>query len=82
MPFFDYIAVNEDCEEVSGVVDSANTDIAIDTLTDQGLLVLSLKARDEKSGFSSEITLFQHVKTKDVVIFTRQLAVMVSATLP
>ena len=82
MPFFDYIAVNEDCEEVQGVVDSANSDVAIETLTDQGFLVLSLKSREEKKGFSTEITLFQRVKTKDVVIFTRQLAVMISATLP
>ncbi|MBU2575943.1 type II secretion system F family protein, partial [Patescibacteria group bacterium] len=82
MPFFDYIAVNEDCEEVQGVVDSANSDVAIETLTDQGLLVLSLKSREDKKGFSTEITLFQRVKTKDVVIFTRQLAVMISATLP
>jgi len=82
MPFFDYIAVNENCEEVQGVVDSANSDVAIETLTDQGLLVLSLKSREEKKGFSSEISLFQRVKVKDVVIFTRQLSVMISATLP
>jgi len=82
MPFFDYIAVNDACEEVSGVVDGANEDVALDTLTDQGLLVLSLQSRDHKKGFSTEITLFQRVKVKDVVIFSRQLAVMVSATLP
>ena len=82
MPFFDYIAINENCEEVKGVVDSTVSDIAVETLTDQGLLVLSLKPREEKKGFSSEITLFQRVKTKDVVILTRQLAVMISATLP
>ena len=82
MPFFNYVAINDSCEEVEGVVDAATGDIALDTLTDQGLLVLTLNARGEKKGFATEITLFQRVKVKDVVIFTRQLAVMVSATLP
>ncbi len=82
MPFFDYIALNDQCEELDGVVDAVNSDVALDTLTDQGLLVLSLRPRGEKKGLTTEITLFQRVKVKDIVIFSRQLAVMVSATLP
>ncbi len=82
MPFFDYLAVNESCEEVTGVVDAVNDEVALGTLTDQGLLVLSLKTREEKRGFTREITLFSRVKVKDLVVFSRQLAVMVSATLP
>jgi type II secretory pathway component PulF len=82
MPFYNYIAINNECEEVEGVVDSADSDVALDTLTGQGLLVLSIKDRSESSGMSMEISIFQHVKVKDVVIFSRQLAVMVSATMP
>lgn len=82
MPFFNYLAVNAECEEVEGIVDAGNLEIALETLTDQGLLVLSLKQREEKKAFATQITLFQRVKTKDIVVFTRQLAVMVSATLP
>jgi type IV pilus assembly protein PilC len=82
MPFFDYIAVNDECDEVSGVVDAVSSDIALGTLTDQGLLVLSLATREQKKGFSMEINLFQRVKVKDLVVFTRQLSVMASANLP
>ncbi|MDZ4221550.1 MAG: type II secretion system F family protein, partial [Patescibacteria group bacterium] len=82
MPFYDYLAVNEECEEVAGAVDAVNDEVALSTLTDQSLLVLSLSVRGEKKGFAREITLFSRVKTKDLVIFSRQLAVMVSATLP
>jgi len=82
MPFYNYIAINNECEEVEGVVDSADSDVALDTLTGQGLLVLSIKDRNAQAGMSMEISIFQHVKTKDVVIFSRQLAVMVSATMP
>ena len=82
MPFFDYLAVNEECEEVAGVVDAISDEVALGTLTDQGLLVLSLKTREDKRGFTKEITLFSRVKVKDLVVFSRQLAVMVSATLP
>ncbi|MEK7188916.1 MAG: type II secretion system F family protein [Patescibacteria group bacterium] len=82
MPFYDYLGVNEECEEVSGVIDAANDDVALSTLVEGGLLVLSLRTRDEKKGFAREITLFSRVKVKDLVVFSRQLAVMVSATLP
>jgi type IV pilus assembly protein PilC len=82
MPFYNYIAVNDQCEEVEGVVDAANSDIALDTLTGQGLLVLSVKDRGAQAGMSMEISIFQRVKVKDLVVFSRQLAVMVSATMP
>ena len=67
---------------MAGVVDAISDEVALGTLTDQGLLVLSLKTREDKRGFTKEITLFSRVKVKDLVVFSRQLAVMVSATLP
>lgn len=82
MPFFDYIAQNDKQEKISGVADAANADLALSTLTDQGLLVLSLKLRVEKAGIATEIKFFNRVKVKDLVVFSRQLSVMVSATLP
>ncbi len=82
MPFFDYIAQNDKQEKISGVADAVNVDLALATLTDQGLLVLSLKPRVETRGIAAEISFFNRVKVKDLVIFSRQLAVMVSATLP
>ncbi|MEK7164433.1 MAG: type II secretion system F family protein [Patescibacteria group bacterium] len=82
MPFFDYIAQNDKQEKIAGVADAANIDLALSTLTDQGLLVLSLKPRVEKQGIATEIKFFNRVKVKDIVVFSRQLSVMVSATLP
>jgi len=82
MPFFDYTAVNSECKETEGVVDAESSDVALDILTNQGLLVLSIKSREEKKGLSFEINFFQRVKVKDVVMFTRQFSVMISATLP
>jgi len=82
MPFFDYTAVTSEQKQVQGVVDAATLDAAMSTLTDKGLLVVSLKARAEPRGLGSELGIFNRVKVKDVVIFSRQLSVMVSATLP
>ncbi|MDP1709773.1 MAG: hypothetical protein Q8L21_02715, partial [Candidatus Komeilibacteria bacterium] len=64
MPFFDYSAINDKKEKISGVVDAANADLALSTLTDQGLLVLSLQLRVEKKGVATEINFFNRVKTK------------------
>lgn len=82
MPLFDYIANSKEGDKVRGVVEAASVDIALDTLKDKGFLVLSLNEREEKKGFSVEITWFSRIKIKDIVIFSRQLAVMVSANLP
>ncbi len=82
MPFFNYTAVNSNCDEVEGVAEASSIEAALDVLTNQGLLVLSMKSREEKKGFSLEINIFQRVKVKDVVMFTRQFSVMISATLP
>jgi len=82
MPFFDYTAVTGEQKQVQGVVDAATLDVAMSTLTDKGLLVVSLKARSEKQGLGSELGFFNRVKVKDVVVFSRQLSVMVSATVP
>lgn len=82
MPLFDYIANNKEGGKVQGVVEAASVDAALETLKEKGFLVLSLTEREEKKGFGAEITWFSRIKAKEIVVFSRQLAVMVSANLP
>lgn len=82
MPLFDYNATNQAGEAHSGAVDAEDATAALATLKDRGFAVLSISEREEKKGFAIEIKFLNRVKVKDLVIFSRQLAVMVSATLP
>jgi len=82
MAFYDYIAIDEECDEVVGVIEADDSDTAMGTIAEQGLVLISLKERETKKGFASEIKFLNRVKVKEVVVFSRQLAVMVSATLP
>lgn len=68
---------------MTGNIDAANEQAAIDALTGQGLIILALNEKGKK-GMSMEISLpfLDRVKAKDMVLFSRQLAVMVSAGLP
>ena len=82
MALFDYSALNDEGVEESGVVEADDPSVGIATLKDRGLSVISITERKETKGVSVELKFLNRVKTKDLVIFSRQLAVMVSATLP
>jgi len=79
MPLFEYKAKDSDGRVKSGMVDATSESLAQNTLAEQGLFVTSLKQRKQKS-FGPAV--LNRVKAKDVVIFSRQFSVMVSASIP
>lgn len=79
MPLFSYKAKNTEGKTVSGMVDAGNEQLALAALTDQGLQPLQIA--QQKAGGLGSIVL-DRVKTKDAVIFSRQFAVMISASIP
>ncbi|MFA6255498.1 MAG: type II secretion system F family protein [Patescibacteria group bacterium] len=81
MPNFRYKATDENNEEVEGIVQAASPEVAADILTDQELTIISLV--EEKSSFlERSLKILNRVKIRDLVIFSRQLSVIVSATIP
>ncbi|MFA5318504.1 MAG: type II secretion system F family protein [Patescibacteria group bacterium] len=78
MPLFEYKAKDEDGNIATGMVDGANEQLAVSTLKDQGLAVISI--REKKKGLGMDV--LNRVKSKDVVIFSRQFSVMISASIP
>ncbi|MDD2753101.1 MAG: type II secretion system F family protein [Candidatus Portnoybacteria bacterium] len=78
---FDYIARTKLSEMQNGVVEAINEKAAIAALQAKGLIILELKAFSG-SAFSLNLKLFQRVKSKEVSIFARQLATLVSAQVP
>ena len=78
MSIFKYKATNEDGRVVSGLVEAPSENIAIDILSDKQLDIVSLS--EKASGNKNFNIVFGSVKPKDIVIFSRQFAVLIGAS--
>jgi len=81
MSLFEYKARNSEGDIMQGAVEAPSENIASSILVDRGLIILSLTEKS-KRGLSFDFDIFNKPKTKDIVVFSRQLAVMASASVP
>jgi len=81
MPIYKYRARTREGKATQGAVEALVESDAIDLLSERGLIVLSLSEIAQKKERSWNINVGK-VKHKDLVIFSRQLSVMISATVP
>lgn len=79
---FTYKAVTRDGSETSGNVDAQNKDAAINALQRSGLVVVSVRSKDEKSYFELDLDIFNHVSQKEISIISRQIATLLDAHVP
>ncbi len=79
---FQYRGKNKNGEDVEGFIEASNKSDAVATLSEQGVAILFLEAQEHKKAFEINLPFLNRVKTKDLVLFSRQLAVMTTATLP
>ncbi|OGG61093.1 hypothetical protein A3C87_03000 [Candidatus Kaiserbacteria bacterium RIFCSPHIGHO2_02_FULL_49_34] len=77
---FEYKAKDAQGDEKNGTIDSLNMETAINTLRMRSLSVVSIAPIAEKKGlFSEEITIFNRVSMKELVITSRQIATLANA---
>lgn len=77
---FKYKALNESGAETEGSIEAINVDIAINSLQRRGFVITTIHPADQAEGiFGKDITLFERVKNKDIVILSRQMATLFSA---
>ncbi|MDP3244915.1 MAG: type II secretion system F family protein [bacterium] len=79
MPNFRYQVKDAQGQVTSGVVEAPDERIAGDTLRDRGLEIIYLE-KQEKSLFHLPLT--GRIGARDFVFFSRQLSVLISASLP
>lgn len=80
MPTFNYQARDASGKVISGEIDAIDQTAAVAVLMDRNLMVTSVKAGPmRKAGTKRQQG---NVKSQDLVVFTRQLATMMSAGLP
>ena len=77
---FNYQAVDQTGAPKIGSIDAVNVDIAITSLQRRGLVITSIDEADKRRGLlSMNISWFEKVSNKDVVILSRQLATLFEA---
>jgi type II secretory pathway component PulF len=82
MPFFEYLAKNNEGLSVRGVIEASSETAAIEVLAERDLLPLTIKLKREHGDIFAKISFLNKVSAKDLVLFSRQLSVMKSANLP
>ncbi len=80
---FKYKALDQNNSQKDGVIEAVSIDVAIDALQKRGLSIVSIKPEEEsKGGLFGDISLFERVSNKDVVILSRQMATLFEAQVP
>jgi type IV pilus assembly protein PilC len=79
---FRYQAKTKTGEMQVGFVEAGNRDAAVSILTGHDLFVLSIEAASKPNLADRLDSLFNRVRKKDMVVFTRQLATLLDARLP
>ena len=80
---FKYKAIESSGQQTEGSIETLNVDIAIASLQRRGLVIEHIEAVDEENAgagvLGKKIHIFEHVKNKDVVILSRQMATLFAA---
>jgi type IV pilus assembly protein PilC len=80
MPIYKYSAINSQGKKTGGLLNAFNRRAADERLDEMGMTVVSLK--DKTDTLELKITTFLNpVRVKDLVIFSRQFSLMISANL-
>jgi len=81
MARFQYVAIHKSGKSTRSFIEADTKESAVDTLKKQGIRVLSIQTA-KKTNFLSISIGGNKVKSKDLVIFTRQMATLVNAGVP
>jgi len=80
---FYYAARTNEGEAKSGTIEAASHDLAIAALQRRELVIVSLESAEERQSFwQKSAAIFERVKDRDIVIFSRQMATLFTAKVP
>ncbi len=78
---FKYQALDQNGAKQEGTIDTVSRDVAITSLQSRGLSVTSVEEVPEEKGsfFGANITLFENVTNRDIVLLSRQISTLFEA---
>lgn len=79
---FNYTARNKEGEIQTGVITAASEEAATALLQKLGVYVTALEGVTERPLYAKKIRLFGRISRKEIVLFSRQLSILVSSDVP
>ena len=79
---FEYQARTKTGDIKKGVVEAVSKIAAVDLLHKNGLFPTSVKEEKQGASLNMELKIFENVSSKEVVMFTRELAIMIESNVP
>ena len=79
MAIFKYKVVDKTKKTSVGLVEAASEDLAVEALHERDFTIISLKVESEIGNISKYLSALNKINIKEVVIFSRQFSVMISA---
>lgn len=76
---FTYHAIDQDGHKRDGTIDALSQDVAVVALQRRNLIVSFIESAEKRSLLNMDIAFFSRVKTKDIVILSRQIAILFGA---
>jgi type IV pilus assembly protein PilC len=79
---YKYEATTPEGEAKTGTIEAANREIAISALQRRNLIIISIKEAEKESILAGLSVLLSRIKTRDIVILSRQLSTLFEAKVP
>jgi type IV pilus assembly protein PilC len=76
---FIYKAIDASGTKREGNIDAINMDVAINALQRRGFIISSIISADKRPFWQQNLTFFERVTNKDLVIFSRQISTLFNA---
>jgi type IV pilus assembly protein PilC len=76
---FEYKVIDKDGSEKEGTIDAANVDVAISSLQRRGFTISSVNPSGETSLLKKNISFFDRVSSKEMVVLSRQISTLFEA---
>ncbi len=76
---FNYHAIDKDGHERDGTIEAPSQEIAVSALQHRELIISSISSAEKKSIFDFDLSFFNRVSNKEVVILSRQIATLFEA---
>ncbi|MEI6288002.1 MAG: type II secretion system F family protein [bacterium] len=82
MSVYSYKAKNKRGQLIEGIVDASSEDAVSNMLHEKELAIINIGKREQANAEEYKFNFLRRVKNKELVVFFRQMAVMINANLP
>ncbi len=76
---FTYHAIDQDGHERDGTIEAPSQDMAITSLQRRNLIISSISPAEKRPWFQSDVSFFNQISNKEIVILSRQIATLFEA---